>query len=276
MLEFCWGVHENGYQWRELYEFATNGRPKLSTKPALYLTYGDPKGQLRPYEPLRQQPALFRIFAEVALDPDAILQFANAHGVLGAPLSVWVTDKKKGLYAGESPNAWLGEIAAMREAVTLWDAAEQADQAVLRRFVHWASSPTRVDYHSDTNLVEIASDDRSPEMLRRFVPGELRSPARHYVQRVANAHLRGRVSAQLLWDETRERMRLYSVPFSLIGALWLQFAQAIEGNEGNKTFRHCQECGSKFEVAQRPGQERAYCSSACQTRASRERKQGEK
>ena len=106
-------------------------------------------------------------------------------------------------------------------------------------------------------------------MLERFVRGDLVKPALHYVQSKINAKLEGRASPRLLWDAKRERLGLYIVPAGLVGALWLQFARAVERDS---RFRQCAECGTWFELA--PGTARAdklYCSTPCRTKAYRKR-----
>jgi hypothetical protein len=94
-------------------------------------------------------------------------------------------------------------------------------------------------------------------------------PALHYVQSKINAKLEGRASPRMLWDAKRERLGLYIVPDGLVGALWLQFARAVERDN---RFRQCAECGIWFELA--PGTARAdklYCSTPCRTKAYRKR-----
>ena len=94
-------------------------------------------------------------------------------------------------------------------------------------------------------------------------------PALHYVQSKINDKLEGRASPRLLWDAKRARLGLYIVPAGLIGALWLQFARAVERDS---QFRRCAECGIWFELA--PGTARSdklYCSTPCRTKAYRKR-----
>jgi hypothetical protein len=101
------------------------------------------------------------------------------------------------------------------------------------------------------------------------VPGDLVQPALHYLQSKINEKLDGRASPRLLWDAKRERLGLYIVPAGLVGALWLQFARAVERDS---KFRQCAECGIWFELA--PGTARAdklYCSTPCRTKAYRKR-----
>ena len=115
----------------------------------------------------------------------------------------------------------------------------------------------------------IAGTHLGDDVLGRFVPGDLVKPALHYVQSTINEKLEGRASPRLLWDAKRERLGLYIVPDGLIGALWLQFARAVERDS---QFRQCAECGIWFELA--PGTARAdklYCSTPCRTKAYRKR-----
>ena len=115
----------------------------------------------------------------------------------------------------------------------------------------------------------IAGTHLGDGVLERFVPGDLVKPALHYVQSTINEKLEGRASPRLLWDAKRERLGLYIVPDGLIGALWLQFARAVERDS---RFRQCAECGIWFELA--PGTARAdklYCSTPCRTKAYRKR-----
>ena len=115
----------------------------------------------------------------------------------------------------------------------------------------------------------IAGTHPGDEVLDRFVRGDLVKPALHYVQSAINKQLEGRASPSLLWDTERERLGLYIVPDGLVGALWLQFARAVERDS---RFRQCAECGIWFELA--PGTARAdklYCSTPCRTKAYRKR-----
>ena len=118
----------------------------------------------------------------------------------------------------------------------------------------------------------IAGTHLGDDVLERFVQGDLVKPALHYVQSKINKQLQGRASPRLLWDANRERLGLYIVPNGLVGALWLQFARAVERDS---QFRQCAECGIWFELA--PGTARAdklYCSTPCRTKAYRKRQGG--
>ncbi len=87
---------------------------------------------------------------------------------------------------------------------------------------------------------------------------------------VVNAHLTTRVDTELLIDPRSGQPVLFAMPTSLIGAMWLQLAQAVDGN---KDFRQCVSCRAWFELA--PDKARAdklYCSQACRSRAYRTRR----
>jgi hypothetical protein len=89
------------------------------------------------------------------------------------------------------------------------------------------------------------------------------------MQNLINEHLHHRASPRLLWEQSRDRLGLYIVPEGLIGALWLQFARAVERDA---RFRQCPECTTWFEVAPGRGRtDKQFCSNACRTKAYRKR-----
>jgi hypothetical protein len=179
--------------------------------------------------------------------------------------------------------AWNRQILIMRFAIDVWEAARSGDIGRLEQVIFWEKdgSGVRIMSHPELPagqlpeppaLVEcawIASTHLGDEVLDRFVRGDLVKPALHYVQSVINKQLQGRASPRLLWDANRERLGLYIVPEGLVGAIWLQFARAVERDS---QFRQCAECGIWFELA--PGTARSdklYCSTPCRTKAYRKR-----
>ena len=83
-------------------------------------------------------------------------------------------------------------------------------------------------------------------MTQQFSEEDVAGAAHAYVRRVINRQLyEGQVSAQLGLSPESTQDGLYLVPGSLLGALWLQFAQSLsEGRE----HRRCKFCGTWFEV----------------------------
>ena len=100
-------------------------------------------------------------------------------------------------------------------------------------------------------------------------PGDVVRPALILVRQKINEALKERVSPQLCWNQPRTALSLQLVPSSLVAALWLQLAYAIERGV---QFRRCAECGRWFEVSPSVGRaDKQFCSHACRTRAYRRR-----
>jgi hypothetical protein len=249
---------------------------------------GDRSRAMR-YHPLSAFSGLFRDFAATEPSLDAIKAFADRFGPLGGALRKRIVlsdqgrDGKHPMGFGEHVDDWVHEILVMRLAVDLWESARQGDTAHLERMISWAEDGTRVmiDTHPElergqlpekpthVHRAVIADERLDPEILARFVPEDSIGPALHCMQSLINEHLHHRASPRLLWEQNRDRLGLYIVPEGLIGALWLQFARAVERDA---RFRQCSECGTWFEVSPGRGRtDKQFCSTACRTRAYRKR-----
>jgi hypothetical protein len=286
-LDFAWEVPEAGHRWVE-----TQALGQGTDVRRHYLTpaygAGDRFRTLR-YQPLSAFSGLFRNFAATEPSLDAIKSFADRFGLLGGNLRKRIVlydqgrDGKHPMGFGEHVDEWIQEILVMRLAVDLWESARQEDTDQLSHMISWNQEGTRVriDTHPELGLGQlpqtpahvhraVIADQRvDPDVLARFAPDDLIAPALHCMQGLINENLHQRASPRLLWEQNRERLGLYIVPDGLIGALWLQFACAVERDA---RFRQCAECTTWFEVA--PGRGRAdkqFCSTACRTRAYRKR-----
>jgi hypothetical protein len=287
-LQFRWQVAEDGYRWLEAHAVHESDQMREP-----FLSHGRPIGaggfRMMQYLPLAAFPGLFRVFADTEPSRDAIRAFANRFGPLGPDLAktIPLADQPKStgipLGTGEPLAAWNDEILIMRFAIAIWEAARNGDVATLERVIHWQPDGSRVEIAGHPGVpggqmpepparVErstIAHTHFGDGVLERFVPGDLVYPALHYLQSRINQKLEGRASPRLLWDSKHERLGLYIVPTGLIGALWLQFARAVERDS---RFRQCAECGIWFELA--PGTARSdklYCSTPCRIKAYRKR-----
>jgi hypothetical protein len=287
-LQFRWRVAKGGYHW---IDSDPAFEPDQQRQP--FLTDGRPSGaagfRVVPYLPFAEFPGLFRVFAEIEPTHDGIKAFADRFGPLGGniakriPLYDQPNAQGTPIGFGEPLAAWKDEILMMRLAIDIWEAARNGDVGGLQRVISWAEHGSGVQILSHPELPKgelpeapahveralIAGTHLGDDVLGRFVPGDLLRPALHYVQSTINKMLEGRASPRLLWDAKRERLGLYIVPDGLIGAVWLQFARAVERDSG---FRQCAECGIWFELA--PGTARAdkqFCSTACRTKAYRKR-----
>ena len=243
IFEFLWAVHELGYQWIE-------ARPGASPVLEVVMPPSGEAGEVREYSPLRLYSGLFRTFAAMPPMPDAILDFANKHGRL---------TREPG---GDTLDLWQRELAAMKRAVDLWDRAEAGNVADLVGRFHWtAQRQDEEDYE--------ALFGESPPVLD-WREQHIRA-ARAQVKDTINQHQEGLVSPALLWRDYTT-LDLYFVPSNLLGALWLQFAEAIAGH---KKYRKCQECETWFAFdPDKARRDKVFCSNACRNRAWR-RRQGE-
>ena len=287
LVLFTCHLPKAGFRWLE-----THPIPPTDQNRAWFLTVGREPGMRSgggpTYNPLEERTGLFRVFADTEPSRDSIKVFAERFGSLGGNRRTWVPlydEPRNGGYAGawsEAHRAWRDEIMAMRRSVDLWEAARRGETRELERKICWTEDHSSVRFNIHPGLtpsepMQLAQGsfssviaERGDGILERFVPGDLVQPALFYVQRLVNQHLRTRVSPRLLWDEHETRLRLHLVPEGLVGALWLQFAKAIENDS---EFRRCAECNIWFELA--PGTARSdklYCSNACRTKAYRRRR----
>jgi hypothetical protein len=287
-LQFPWRVAEGGYSWVDSHRIGESRHERHA-----FLTDGRPirAGGFRvlQYQPLAAFSGLFRMFGDTEPSRDGIKGFADRFGLLGGdiagsiPLYEQPSSKDVAIGIGEPSAEWNNQILMMRFVIDVWEAARNGDVGQLEQIIFWEKdgSGVRISSHPELPpgqspdppaLVEcawIAATPLGEEVLDRFVRGDLVKPALHYVQSTINKQLQGRASPRLLWDANRERLALYIVPEGLIGALWLQFARAVERDS---QFRQCAECGIWFELA--PGTARAdklYCGTPCRTKAYRKR-----
>jgi hypothetical protein len=287
-LQFPWQVAKDGYSWVDSHpigEGRQDRRSFLSDNRAI----GAGGLRVMQYQPLAAFPGLFRVFADTEANQDGIKAFADRFGPLGGDLAkqIQLSDQPKGkgvlVGTGEALAAWSIEILTMRFAIDIWEAARNGDVGRLEHVISWTEDGSRVQILSHPELpkgqlpnaparverASIASTQLGDGALERFVRGDLVKPALHYVQSTINEKLQGRASPRLLWDAKRERLGLYIVPAGLIGALWLQFARAVERDS---RFRQCAECGTWFELA--PGASKPIASGrprrrACTAKAAR-------
>jgi predicted nucleic acid-binding Zn ribbon protein len=235
--------------------------------------------KIGPFEEIdldREAPALFRTFAGLPSKPPALRNFAASWGLLGLgrdtrliplPAIEGVHVAPHGIIKsvrceGESAQEWVAAIAELRDAVALWEAIRDKDEA--------------------------AAKVRLKRLRRRLLPAGWRQSSRTAAEAVLagviNARLEGAVSPQLQLQQpaTTDRendalemgsglgWKIYYEPQKLLQTLWFQFACAVV-----KDVRHrqCKVCSEWFVIAPGVGrEEKQYCSDACRMRAYRKRK----
>jgi hypothetical protein len=247
----------------------------------------------RPIRPLIEQPGLFRRFVDLAPTAEAIREFANSFGLLlGGELNVvppWQTQPvamaptyeeltQRGdpsdslvsdgtLVPAEALDTWREHIYRMKAAVLLWEALNaQSDDAIIKllRLEGTEHQPQDVEYFFYKMHLLNTSNPRAlaKGILNTFVDEAIR--IRH------RRHWNDRGLVPL-----RFRDGLRVEPQTLLGAMWLQLATAIEED---KQFAQCHARGCRliwFEKS--TGQlgrreDAAFCSPRCRHTAYRDRK----
>ena len=228
----------------------------------------------------------------LAFDPSAEQDLARAESrtLTGAPGN------------GELLSAWERHIQEMRQAVALWSDIREAQAGETENLAHhvrWQEGFVYYDSHPELplppqasflglsgvrpilrrpprtepevdgglrTLALIASAGINSEWLKYFRPGDCLMPAKYFLQRIVNEHLKGMTSPRLLWNVRRGRphdLALFFVPENLLGVMWLQLAEAINGN---RRYKRCPGCRtwiviSHESIGSRSG--RSTCSNAC-------------
>ncbi len=284
LFEFRWDIKEGGYKW------LTVPMANRLDQSDCFLTSGQPIGVPQAavqYSPLHKHSGLFRHFAASEPNQESIREFANTYGLLGGDVSKgiiipgkgslqssWQTfeSHKEGSFGtGETLDSWTKEIVAMRRALRFWDWVATKDKKKLSQYVKWsAPDVVHVEFpEGGYNVIAAPLSDSHRLKLQHIPSQDVVQPALCYVQETTKKHLEGRVSPRLLWDKDWSRLGLYFVPTSLIGALWLQFARAVDGN---KKYGRCQECQTWFEFSPDVARtNRRYCKDACRFKAYRRR-----
>jgi hypothetical protein len=229
----------------------------------------------QPYRPLEDCPGLFRTFADLEQTPEAALAFANQYG------SLLHTSRHRAL---EGPKLdvllppecfhdfWQKEIHGLTRLVSVWDACQAGNASAVRRLLgDWGKNSW-------------------PRILKRekIQPADWVARGNFYLAVQLSAKLRGirylkhlpsePAILPLLKLDEHHHPRLTAEPNALIHALYLQFAQAIDGD---RQFRRCLVCGAWFPVGadeqsrrqgQRQRSDKVVCSPACRVLRSARRK----
>jgi hypothetical protein len=220
------------------------------------------------YDPLTMYPALHRVFSE--LDPTnhgSLLEFANRYGMLGIGQCA---DDRPILSRKLEPHAvWENEIWDMFRAVQLWEMVRSSNVPSLSKLITWKDG--RCTYKHKRPWSSYANDKSFDPDDGPFREDDLLMPAQAIYQRVANEKLERHVSPQLRFEPRTGKPAIQIIPRNLLGALWLQFVRAVEGNYH---YERCI-CGTLF--AQSPEEKgyrtsRKFCTPACKAKNYRARK----
>jgi hypothetical protein len=287
MFEFYWKVPEVGFEWVNTKTAETREKGEFLVERASAVA-GQLATSYRNY-PAFKKTSLFKTFADAEPSKEGILAFANQYGFLGSdavvPIHQPVPGERNTYYSvpGERAEFWQREIRAMKHAVQIWEAAKICDAKFLSIFIKWHGSESGwqangVSYYRPQDVFEeceksiyLGSPEPGSEITSLFTPGDPVLPARFALHRLVNAKFKQHSAIpKLFWDRTRRGLTetLQIAPGSLISALWIQFAKAIEGN---REYRQCEECTGWYEVSVDHRSGARFCSNACRFKAYRVR-----
>ncbi|MBL8794292.1 MAG: hypothetical protein JNM56_10325 [Planctomycetia bacterium] len=242
-MAFVWRVSLSGYCLKR--QQSRQVKPKLvgpaDAEAGDYLLPNGP-WRYREYEPLKEYPGLFRTFADTPADGQGILNFANQYGHLGDQL-------------GEGVEIDPTEVESEEE----WDQFDAAirDDTPVEDFDRW------------TDAIKLMKE--MVGIWQKLTLNEADEGIVTRLQTTVSRELRGRLEVVLQRNPKLGVSKLQIVPQNLLGALWLQLAQAVDSG---KELRACQTCGRWFEVSLDAFRKsRSYCGESCRSKAYRQRKE---
>ncbi|MDR3686919.1 MAG: hypothetical protein P4L93_08195 [Coriobacteriia bacterium] len=228
----------------------------------------------RRYRPLRDHPELFLLFAGLSGEAQ-YLSFAEEYGPL---LGI------------ETAELWEYESATMRSSIHLWQGLREGRPAdALSDFTHairfttahrdWFVPTLKRDYDETRRVPDAAGTHLTlPEGLQRYHEEQrhlgavrLDTPTREVAQIVLertidDALTRYRIAPVVRREQTAygTGLRVSLAPRQLGGALWLQFALAVDGN---RKYRVCPECGKWWDATDARSHKQV-CSDKCRAAKS--------
>ncbi len=248
------------------------------------------------YQPLKREPALFRKFADVRDTEDAFAEFAMRYGDLESGGVVVVddhlatgkemaTDDPFLVYSeGRRFEIWRGHRRMLAFALRLWDAINEgrADELIgaellvkpydslvepgkpVPKYMVWtrtasaqrdlgltASQTSNAEFEPAVPLMRASLPEAAARAALAYLVSEMCASAR-VVMRVTSAQPDG--------------LRLTFEVRSLIAAMWLQFALAVDGQ---REYRPCPVCGDWWDATEARS-DRKTCSDRCRKRMHRQ------
>ncbi len=263
--------------------------------------------------PLLENPALFREFGSLDGTMESMRLFANTWGPLGSDCQVQflVAPHDRIPQWGEVAGRWSDELMEIKLAIHVADRLQSENEEFVSKGITWdgdsvgwshrlelefpegaafvgdeewftwmqrelAAGNDRVPLASGLDIggTYIADEHWHPERLSQLADRNPWDAMRFLLSDLVNEGTLGRVDARLAPtpDERDVSVRLF--PDSLIGAMWLQLALAIDKNA---SYRKCVSCEKWFEISPGSGRpEKIYCSNACRMREYRKNRGNKK
>jgi hypothetical protein len=289
-------VPEGGYRWLDdaapSPERGTENANKLGASPHMVVNGKHPIAASRHF-PLQEFPDLFLRFAELELDRDSILKFANRYGWIGETGLVRVGTRPWVPAIGIS--RWHEEIQAMIMAHHLWERVENCDEHRLRNYLTWHRNEFNVEFRMGAQKRKILTKHNpmvaGPSSLRGARPlkvelqwlinpnhveplraigwkrGDMVGPARLAVMNFVNPRLAAYCHPRLYLDG-HGRLIGHLTPDNLLGCIWLQFYQTILGQ---LKLHLCTVCKLQMDVTESRSTKRMHDSCSKRERMRRYR-----
>lgn len=250
------------------------GTTEIAPEPSIVAIEGK-DGDVRSYEPLENK-SLFKIFSNLTVDDNKIIDFANEYGLLGEKLS---TKRSFGEHEPVEPlSFWKYHINRMSHAVELWEHIQKKDKKWLSKHIKWVGDKNqpitnaKIIFRGTANSKSaiIASKGYEETFLKQCTFEETYRPARFYLQKLVNNELVDRVTNKLLFKNDCSGSYNVITANNLIGFMWLQLSLSIEGD---LKYRKCVVCKKTFRLDHRNrGKPRRFCSDACKSKDYRNKK----
>jgi hypothetical protein len=302
LVRYRWFVATGGYEWISVKvppPRLIEGGKRVRLKPendCLLVESDRPRGGGRRINRVYETPAdLFDVFAKTPDTKEGIKAFADEFGQLGFEegkgTALFPDDAVSGIdWRGEYLSSWRAAIAAIRNAIALWQAitaARNRDESALSRYVKWdlARDTVTVFREPQPRARPSVGDFRSwsgrdarPVSLA-FTRGALIRPAEEFLRQGLRSRLTGSLSIELDWDafdwtaaNSKSKLVRSFRPNSLLALMWLQFADALTGVT---EFRPCKRkgCGNLIRISPEYGSHtnKQTCSDSCKVRVYQER-----
>jgi hypothetical protein len=294
---FEWRVYRRGYTW-----FRLDGPPSLERHYAISsgVDVEAEHENSRTYRPLKVEPGLFRVFANTVANREGILAFANQYGLLQDDVGseeLQIAGEPLISCRMELLRDWMKAVLFMRMMVDLWDSIQSHDKGKIRKHIKWFTEgcavfesshhaaslllprleegPCSVELDANHSSIRVrgwaAHPDRYDRELIEYLQSEWIETALVFLMDVVNKELYDhQIGSPMLVYSGYERLGWQHSAQNLVGALWLQFADAIATN---RNFQQCFGCKKWFAAAYDLARsDKQYCSQTCRTRAYRTRR----
>lgn len=210
----------------------------------------------RRFRPLKEEPCLFRKFADLSPIRTQIERFANEYGLLGLARRPELPED-----AYELKVDWRVEIQQMAYAVILWEALQACERrrtrSLSRRALDEASRSDsmsvlrdHIDFRNSMIVFSSYPGSRLPRLgVQTWAGPDLKQciDARDYVgagrvllMKILNRKLAEHGTAGgFCYIPENSLLVPFSIPISLIGCLWSQFALSVAVNQKFSQCRFC-------------------------------------